>query len=160
HALAGEPSTQLRTVVLTGGGRLDAIAQTTRAILESALGRWGLVTAGRWSDGRTVYPRAPRDPSPAELAEMLEAMTDPVCAGPLIASSPQALQPQLHAAPAFDNAIVAGSVASSLGPGTSLEQLSTLARVVRGVQAAGAIALDADDPGLGPLAGSNLEARL
>jgi UDP-N-acetylmuramoyl-L-alanyl-D-glutamate--2,6-diaminopimelate ligase len=159
RALAGDPASGLRTLVVSGGRARPAAAAFLRSILEADGERVGMVAAdGGWTDGTRSYPATGRLPAPEALVVIAETLASRGC-GTLIVEAP----PHLAGAAKLAclgpvEALVVPDVTPSEDLDERIGRRRALKRLARQVRPGGIVAVSTDDPESELLGAVNLEA--
>ncbi|MDG3002500.1 Mur ligase family protein [Paludisphaera mucosa] len=170
QALAGDPSERLATLGVTGVYGKTVVSLMTRAILDAAGLRCGLVGGNGWSDGLVARPPGAGS-SVAEpagtwpggapgLASILSYMVEQKCEAGVIEIGAEALDSRclegvtFQAAVATDLALPPGSPAEA-----AQRRRRAKARLFRKIAPGGAAVVNDDDPDSEILGGLNLDAR-
>lgn len=173
QALAGDPSEHLATIGVTGTRGKTVVSLMTRAILEAAGIRTGLVGGSGWSDGAVTRPMgaglfdsSPRNSAAAwpggaaGLASILAYMVDRNCEAGVLEIGAEAIEARSLEGVSFQ---AAAATDLALAPGTSdevaLKRRRAKAKLFRKIAPGGAAVVNDDDPGSEILGAVNLDAR-
>ncbi len=164
HALAGAPAEKLRAVGVTGRRGKSATGLFLRAIFEAGGESVGSVGPSGWSDGAATRPLGPDSPGPRGLASMLAAMVERRCQAAVVELDDRTLDRREADGLSFESAVITGlgaPLAVAEGPEREalLARRRAFSRLARLVEPGGSVILNADEPGLDPIGGSNLASR-
>ena len=163
HALAGDPSKQLRVLAVAGSRGKGVTACFLRGILESSGTQVGVIGASDWSDGRASLPIGPDFPSAEGLASMLAAMVRQGCGGSIVEFGDDALAGSTISDGLTIEAAVVTSIADRNPDQDDAEarrnRRKACARLARRVAPGGVLIVNADDPDCEMLGGVNLDTR-
>jgi UDP-N-acetylmuramoyl-L-alanyl-D-glutamate--2,6-diaminopimelate ligase len=172
QALAGDPSSRLVTLGVTGTFGKTVTSLLLRSILGAAGLRSGLIGALSWCDGLAVRPlgaglsaaasqaTGPWPGGAAGLASILSYMVDQQCDAGVIEVSREALMARCFEGVNFQAAVVTDvGVPYGLPTEAAHEARRAKSRFVRKVVPGGAVVVNADDPHSELLGGLNLDAR-
>lgn len=160
QALAGDPASRLKTIVVSGGRARAAAAWGLASILEADGERCGVVAAdGAWTDGTRWYPGPGRPPAPAALLGIAETLATRGCRRLVVETTPSlATATDLACLGPIEALIVPDSL-----PGDDLEsRIATrraLKRLALQVRPGGFVAVSSDDPEAELLGAVNLDAE-
>ncbi len=158
HALAGAPGRSLETLGIAGATGKTAASLFTRAILEAAGCRTGLVGPFSWSDGIEQHACGATPVEAQGLAEMLAEMVNRGCDSAVIEADEAALDRRGIAGLGLAAAAVTTLEGGATGSGLARRR-SLAGRLARGVVAGGAVVVNADDREADLIGAVNLQAR-
>ncbi len=155
HALAGDPGETLPIVGVTGSTGKSAVGSFLRAILRAEGRVVGSVGASSWFDGDSIRALGPKTLDGSALATILANMIGQRCDSAILEVDHRSIDRR-----GVDGIPLAAAVVANLGEGDGRgDRRRSYARLIRRVEAGGAVVIDADDPEADVLGAVNLEAR-
>ncbi len=155
HALAGDPAETLPIVGVTGSTGKSAVGSFLRAILRAEGRVVGAIGASSWFDGDSIRALGPKTLDASVLAAILANMIGQRCDSAVLEVDHRGIDRR-----GVDGIPLAAAVVSNLGESEGrADRRRSYARMIRRVDAGGAVVIDADDPDADVLGAVNLEAR-
>jgi len=146
--LAGDPSTRLRTVGITGTNGKTTTAWLLDSIFRAAGVPSGLISSLAYSDGQQREAAVRTTPPAGELAAWLTRMADYDCSSAVVEVSSRALAERRTAGVEFDVAVLTNVRRDHLDyHGSIFNYRRVKSRLFEHLKPDGAAILNADDPG-------------